>query len=189
MFSLCYNAPMLTFRLKYLFCLILVIGVALMWWTWANGKCETANRLLEVRENLRDWQNHAEKNGPMKLGPSNTEVRSYISSFLQEAGVPKPQSSPCTAPEYGYGASTGGDTSMASHSEFELWFRSELTVDYKIRWYHRKHVGTEVIVVWTADWPAIEAKAAEENWTYYRQVIVTVLAVLTLGWVVLPRRK
>lgn len=29
-----YNPSMRTFRLKYLFCLILAVAVALMWWNW-----------------------------------------------------------------------------------------------------------------------------------------------------------
>jgi hypothetical protein len=42
---------------------------------------------------------------------------------------------------------------------------------------------------WQVDWPAIEAKAVEENWTFYRQVFVTVLAVLTIGWVFVRGRR
>ncbi|MFT7639249.1 MAG: hypothetical protein ACI9G1_000980 [Pirellulaceae bacterium] len=41
----------------------------------------------------------------------------------------------------------------------------------------------------SADWPAIEARATEETWTFYRQVIVTVVAVLTIGWVVIRGRR
>ncbi|MFT7639237.1 MAG: hypothetical protein ACI9G1_000968 [Pirellulaceae bacterium] len=44
---------MLTFKLKELFCFVAIVGVALMWWTWANGTDETANRLLATRE----WSN------------------------------------------------------------------------------------------------------------------------------------
>ena len=42
---------------------------------------------------------------------------------------------------------------------------------------------------WEAhDWPAIKATAREEDWTFYRHVIVTVLAALTIGWVVISGR-
>jgi hypothetical protein len=34
------------FKLKYLFWLAMFVGVALMWWVWATGTKETANRLL-----------------------------------------------------------------------------------------------------------------------------------------------
>jgi ACR3 family arsenite efflux pump ArsB len=41
-------------------------------------------------------------------------------------------------------------------------------------------------IKWQADWPTIEGRARQENWTFYRHVIVTVLAALTIGWVVWP---
>jgi len=36
--------------------------------------------------------------------------------------------------------------------------------------------------VWTADWPTIEAKAAEEKWTIYRQIVFTTMVAFFLIW-------
>jgi hypothetical protein len=48
--TIAYNAPMLTFRLKYLFCLILVVGVALMWWSWCSSGDVPASAILAARQ-------------------------------------------------------------------------------------------------------------------------------------------
>ena len=42
-------------------------------------------------------------------------------------------------------------------------------------------------VSWTADWPAIEQRAKAEDFIFYRNIIVTVLASLMVGWLLLGR--
>jgi hypothetical protein len=146
---------MRTFRLKYLFCLILVVGVALMWGTWASGTPRTANRLLVLKECL---------------------LSMTYSDFLAEV------------PDTSFNRlQTGGNTSIRESRPIrrvrDLWMNTQVSyeVDYN-------SVDGIQAITWQADWPAIEAKAAEENWTFYRHVIVMVVAGLVAGWVVWPRR-
>jgi hypothetical protein len=123
---------MLTFRLKYLFCLILAVGVALMWWTWACGTKFTACRVLAVRERF---------SLDPSLGPaihSDARMAIFVASLDKSFSPPSYEYEKC---------------------------------------------------VWTTNWPLIEARAREENWTFYRHVIVTVLAVLTMGWVAVTGRR
>ena len=136
-----------TFRLKPAFCLILVVGVALMWWKRASGTDEesvTADQLLDAREKAK--------------------------SILQ------------TRDQYNAVKSIG--VIEAS------WFHSSERVSLDTKWGAKVHFdmkrsgGLYSSVIWHTHWPTIEARAAEENWIFYRQVIITVLAAIVLGWAV-----
>jgi hypothetical protein len=154
---------MLTFRLKYLFCFVLVVGVALMWWTWANGTDETANRLLVARERSKTV------NLPMAYN-----------DVCDSLGLPpKLMSKAIISAAYIFDV---GNNGLSRGLDPGLWLDCSVIFQYDSAGYvHR--------VEWHADWPTIEAKAAEENWTFYRQVIVTVLAVIAIGWVAVTGRR
>jgi hypothetical protein len=132
---------MLTFRLKYLFCLVLVIGVTLMWGANTN---KTANRLLVAREKART----------LPVGLTFDEVPSLLD-------LPLP------------------DFRGGGYVEIWLWMDCKLYVP----------VSSRGELYWHADWPAIEAKAREENWDFYRQLIATIVAGLFAGWLVWPTRN
>jgi hypothetical protein len=138
---------MLNFRLKYLFCLIFVVGLTLMWGMWYRTDQFTAKRLIWLKDHL-PGMNYSEFT--KKIPPTiMVLVGNSKSMFLVDRG-------PWT------------------HKE-DLWMGCSVVVQVGVSSNRVEGVS------WTADWPAIEAKAAEENWTFYRQVMVTVLAVLAIG--------
>ena len=151
---------MFTFRLKHAFCLLLVVGVGLMWWMWANGTDETANRLLAIRDKTLD----------LTTANSIDDVSNWVDWRVNWIGKDN---------IYDLDGGWRDDADRigrAYHARF--WGDCELTVDILN--------DGRIQVEWIADWPAIEAKAREENWEFYRQVIVTVLAALAISWVMWP---
>jgi hypothetical protein len=145
----------MTFRLKYLFCLVLVVGVSLMWWMWCNRL--SANRLLKAREIA-------------KTESGKTQTRSLLATLNIQ----------------GHFGAADLDPYGMSHACSATWSgcpsRLVAVID--------RPGGTSVkSVIWPgADWPYIEAKARVENWTFHRQLIVTVLVGLFVGWVVWPKQ-
>jgi hypothetical protein len=154
----------LTFRLKYLFCLVLIVGVALMWGVWYSSLDDpTASRLLAAKEKSEAIPKHLD--------------------MFDASGI-------LGLEKWEQFVSTGGTATETSQSSTLLnrvdtdWNKS---VFFEVSSYEKDQ--TNCSVSWQADWPAIEAKAADENWTFYRQVIMTILAVLTIGWVFIRSRR
>lgn len=170
-----YNYEMLTFRLKYLFCLVLVIGVVLMWWNWSSSYELTANRLLEVREKLRSKElPTAEFRGTSRPPPIPI---AEAFELLDTAGIPDKYTATLK--------STLGETINFFDAYYvDLWMEDCRLVlkGYRVE---SQPTYTDFGFELQADWPAIEAKAHEENWTFYRQVIISIATALTIGWVVM----
>lgn len=144
----------MTFKLKYLFCLVLVVGVALMWDVWYSISELTANQLLTAREKSKILPQYLQ----MAAGED-------VFDFLGLAG------------RYEYGI----DFDPAFYFRPE-WDGAVISANVVTNF-------DSIYVKWHADWPAIEAKAAEENRIFYRQIINTVVAGLFAGWLVWPRFK
>ncbi|MFT5525243.1 MAG: hypothetical protein ACI9HK_003210 [Pirellulaceae bacterium] len=154
---------MLRFNLKTLFCLTLVVGVTLMWGSWARGTDETANKLLAIRKRMQSLPDIE----------SIGEVTNWVGVELDWTKI-----------DYAY--TPGGDRPRKLKATYstDLWLGCHLTVMLV------PPVSAEWRAVWPAtdpDWPAIEKKAREENRTFYGNIIVTCLASLMIGCVLLIR--
>ena len=165
---------MLTYRLKYLFCLTLLVGIVLMWAMWYRADELTANRLLIAREKLKS------KSGPV-IHSRNSARPAPISSseafrLLDETGIPDSYTSSLKA-------TLGDDINCFDSYYVDLWDENcrLLLQGYPV---DTHPTSTDFRFAWQADWSAIEAKAAQENWTFYRQVIITVVVGAFTGWIV-----
>ncbi|MFT5524115.1 MAG: hypothetical protein ACI9G1_000631 [Pirellulaceae bacterium] len=171
---------MLTFRLNFLFCLVMVVGVALMWWQWACRTEFTANRLLVAREVLKSKKLPAvEFHSSHQTEPISS---AQAARLLAEARIPK---------SYAFSNIIGNVNRGIYHFDryyADLWVEDcrLLLTGYQVK---GPPVGTDFAFHWQADWPAIEAMAREEDWIFYRQITVTLMALLTIGWAVRSRRK
>jgi hypothetical protein len=145
------GAVMLRFNLKTLFCLTLVVGVALMWVSWARGTDETANRLMEIRD--------------------STTTMSHLTPFKNVWELLNSEDEPIIF----------GTEGVISPNEADLWM--DCSVELQLT-----YDGNVESTTWHADWPAIEKKAREENGIFYCNIIVSVLATLIFGWMLLGRR-
>jgi hypothetical protein len=165
---------MRTFRLKYLFCLILVIGVSLMWWTWYSSSELTANLLLVAREKS--------KAPPQHFDPRDTSKWLGLNQWTDGEVRQRPLF------PIGLSMSYFGQIECDWTESIILFVdpRNQIARIDKNRVY-RKSTETDYVISWVADWPAIEAKAVEENRTFYCQIAVTVVAGLFAGWLVWPR--
>ena len=160
-----------SFRLKYLFCLILIVGVALMWWTWYPGEEITAQEILFAREAAQSLKHPAtiddcleamglydKLNGQAELiGPAN-RIDPYPNSQAYSLRF------------------DWHDESMYLHIH-RYPYLDRMGKNARVRWQ-----------VSNAGWTAIEARAVTEQQTLKRQVIVTALAVLMIVVAVWPRR-
>ena len=133
-----------------------------MWWTWYRTDELTANRLLAVREqSIRINESHS-------AVPEDWVIAGEEVKFLKLGDM--------------FRKSFRSGRSQAYAAK---WNESSIFLNVGYDWlYDGEPAFVSEVVIRGAEWSLIEAKAREENWTFYRQVIVTVLAVIVLGWVV-----
>jgi hypothetical protein len=154
---------MLSYRLKYLFFLVLVVAVALMWWRWYSSTELTAERLLQARV-------------ISETVPKGLSTDDAVESLgLREWALPFPNQT------HELGLPVLTDYFIASS-----WHQPDIV----IRVVDPRFTDIKMDkVLWQADWTLIENRRNEERTVFLWMVIVSLVAGLVGCWLIIPRRK